>query len=55
MSENSILAIAQQGIQTGMAGMTKNAAVLASKEAMEDPSIHIEELVDMKMKQYLQT
>lgn len=52
MSENSILAIAQQGIQTGMAGMTKNAEAIASKDALEDPSIHIEDLVDMKMNQY---
>ena len=52
MSDNSIMAIAQNGIQTGMAKMTKNAAVLASKEAIEDPSIHIKEAVDMKMNQY---
>lgn len=44
MSENSIMAVAKNGIQTGMAKMAKNAAVLASKEAIEDPSIHIKEI-----------
>ena len=52
MSEYSILATAQQGIKTGLAGMKKNAAALASKEAMQDPAIPIKEIVDMKMNQY---
>lgn len=52
MSEHSILATAQQGIKTGLAGMKKNAAAIASKEAMEDPGILIKEVVDMKMNQY---
>ncbi|MCU7837387.1 MAG: hypothetical protein KZQ83_19375 [gamma proteobacterium symbiont of Taylorina sp.] len=52
MSDNSILAIAQTGIQTGLAGMKKNAATIASKEAAENPSLHLNEIVDMKMNQY---
>ena len=52
VSDNSILAVAQQGIQTGIAAMTKNAAKISSKEAMEDPSILINEVVDMKLNQY---
>jgi len=52
MSDNSILAIAQTGIQTGMNGLKKNAAVIASKDAAENPSTHIDEVVDMKVNQY---
>ena len=41
MSDNTILAIAQSGIQNGMTGLKKNAAALASKDFLqpEGPSL----------------
>jgi len=58
MSENTILAIAQSGIQNGMAGLKKNASQLASKDfiqpegSTQPKSSAINELVEMKMNKY---
>ncbi len=52
MSDNSITAIALTGIQTGMAGMKKNAANLASKDSMQGQGDPVKELVEMKMNKY---
>ena len=52
MSDNSILGIAQTGIQTGLNGVKKNAANLASKESMQSQSSPVNDLVEMKMNKY---
>lgn len=52
MSDNSILGIAQAGIQTGLSGMKKNATNLASKESMQAQSSPVNDLVEMKMNKY---
>lgn len=57
MSDNTILGIAQAGMQTGMDGLKKNAAAIASKDALkpqdatagQSSSIPVNELVEMKM------
>ena len=52
MADNDILAIAQAGIQRGMADLRNNALNLAGKEAIEAQSTSVDDLVDMKMNQY---
>ena len=52
MADIDILAIAQAGIQRGMAGLRNNALNLAGKEAIEAQSTSVDDLVDMKMNQY---
>ena len=52
MSDNSITGIALTGIQTGMAGMKKNAANLASKDSMQGQGDPVNDLVEMKMNKY---
>ena len=52
MSDNSISGIALKGIQTGMAGMKKNAANLASKDSMQGQGDPVKDLVEMKMNKY---
>ena len=60
MPVNSILGTAQAGMQTGLDGLKKNAAEIASKDALQGPAEEtipaqpapVEELVDMKMNKY---
>ena len=52
MSDISVLGIAQTGIQTGLNGMKKNAINIASKEAMQNQSSPVNDLVEMKMNKY---
>lgn len=52
MSDSSILAIAQSGMQNGLNGIKKNAANIASKEAMQTQSAPVNDLVEMKMNKY---
>lgn len=55
MSESTILATAQSGIQNGMTGLKKNASQLASKDfilpevSTQPKSSATNELVEMKM------
>lgn len=52
MSDISVLGVAQTGIQTGLNGMKKNALNIASKEAMQNQSSPVNDLVEMKMNKY---
>lgn len=52
MSDISVLGIAQTGIQTGLNGMKKNALNIASKEAMQNQSSPVNDLIEMKMNKY---
>ncbi len=52
MSIDSILGTAQTGMQTGLNGIKKNAANLASKEAMQGSGSVVTDIVEMKMNKY---
>ncbi len=52
MSDISVLGVAQTGIQTGLNGMKKNALNIASKEAMQNQSSPVNDLIEMKMNKY---
>lgn len=52
MPDNSISGVAFTGIQTGMTGLKKNAAHLASKDALQGQGSPVNELVEMKMNTY---
>jgi hypothetical protein len=52
MIDNTLLNIAQSGMQTGYNGLKKNALNLASKEAMQGNTDPITDLVEMKMNKY---
>ncbi len=52
MIDNTLLTIAQSGMQTGYNGLKKNALNLASKEAMQGKTDPITDLVEMKMNKY---
>ena len=60
MSIGSILGTAQNGIQTGVDGVKKNAAGIASKDALQSPDgttvpakgVPVTELVEMKVNTY---
>jgi hydroxymethylpyrimidine/phosphomethylpyrimidine kinase len=52
MSDISVLGVAQTGIQTGLNGMKINALNIASKEAMQNQSSPVNDLIEMKMNKY---
>ena len=60
MSIGSILGTAQNGMQTGVDGVKKNAAGIASKDALQSPDggtapvkgVPVTELVEMKINTY---